>query len=110
MWHENCFSYRRGDFMVSRLVPVRKKANALSKVRQLSKKSTVGGLLNDIRGMIETARTHTAQAVNSALVILYWNIGRGIRQDVLKEKRADYSERIVATVSQQLGWSHFVEL
>ena len=50
-------------------------------------------LLGDIRALIEAAREQTARAVNSALVGLYWHIGNRIRQDVLKEKRAEYGER-----------------
>ena len=43
-----------------------------------------------------------ARQVNSALVLLYWRVGQRIRKDILKEKRADYGEQIVATLSQQL--------
>jgi hypothetical protein len=59
-------------------------------------------LLGDIRTLIEVAREQTARAVNSALVGLYWQIGRRIRQDVLLEKRAEYGKRIVETLSAQL--------
>ena len=104
------------------------------------------GLLGDIRGLIEAARSRVAQAVYSGQILLYWNIGARIRQDILRHKRAGYGEMIVstlavrlsrdygsgftrasifrmiqfaerfsdqsivATLSQQLGWSHFVEL
>ncbi len=59
-------------------------------------------LLSDIRGFIETTRSRTAQAVNAALVMLYWRIGRRIQDDVLKNKRAGYGEEIVQTLSTQL--------
>jgi predicted nuclease of restriction endonuclease-like (RecB) superfamily len=59
-------------------------------------------LLGDVRALIEAAREQTARAVNSALVGLYWHIGTRIRQDVLQEKRAEYGEEIVATLSRQL--------
>ncbi len=103
-------------------------------------------LLGDVRTLIVQAREQTARAVNSALVGLYWHIGRRIRQDVLHEERAGYGEeivsslasqltlefgrgytekglrrmmqfaeqfpdeQIVATLSRQLSWSHFVEI
>jgi hypothetical protein len=57
-------------------------------------------LLNDLRELIEAARQ-----VNSALVLIYWRIGKRIREDILKEKRAEYGEEIVPTLSRQLGWS-----
>ena len=60
------------------------------------------GLLADVRGMILEARQTVARGVNAALVVLYWNIGQRIRTDVLKEKRAEYGERIVAALGRQL--------
>jgi predicted nuclease of restriction endonuclease-like (RecB) superfamily len=103
-------------------------------------------LLSDLRALITDSRQRVAQAVNSALVVLYWQVGQRIRVDILKQKRADYGEQIVhalsaqlatefgrgftekslrrmlqfaevfpdaqivATLSRQLGWSHFVEI
>jgi predicted nuclease of restriction endonuclease-like (RecB) superfamily len=59
-------------------------------------------LLSDLRALIGAAREQTARAVNSALVGLNWHIGKRIREDVLREKRADYGEKIVQTLSAQL--------
>jgi predicted nuclease of restriction endonuclease-like (RecB) superfamily len=36
-------------------------------------------------------------------VVLYWSIGQRIRRDILKEKRAEYGERIVAALGRQLA-------
>ena len=36
------------------------------------------------------------------MTILYWQIGDRIRQDILKEKGAEYGKEIVATLSQEL--------
>jgi predicted nuclease of restriction endonuclease-like (RecB) superfamily len=36
------------------------------------------------------------------LVLLYWQIGRRIRQDILQEKRAEYGRRIVSALGTQL--------
>src|SRR4051812_45102507 len=59
-------------------------------------------LLADLRELIRAARGQVAQAVNSALVHLYWQVGRRIRTDILGEKRAEYGEQIVPTLSTQL--------
>lgn len=59
-------------------------------------------LLADVRGMILEARQTVARGVNAALVVLYWNIGQRLRRDILKEKRAEYGERIVAALGRQL--------
>jgi predicted nuclease of restriction endonuclease-like (RecB) superfamily len=59
-------------------------------------------LLGDLRQLIAEARQDVARQVNSALVLLYWRVGKRIRRDILNEKRAEYGEEIVATLSQQL--------
>ena len=59
-------------------------------------------LFEDLRVLIIEARQDVARQVNSALVLLYWRVGKRIRQDILKEKRAEYGEQIVPTLSNQL--------
>ncbi|NUQ63768.1 MAG: DUF1016 domain-containing protein [Pirellulales bacterium] len=59
-------------------------------------------LLADIRQLIDDSRQAVAQTVNTVLIWLYWNIGKRIRQDVLKHKRADYGEEILSTLSKEL--------
>jgi predicted nuclease of restriction endonuclease-like (RecB) superfamily len=59
-------------------------------------------LLSDVRELILTAREGVARAVNAGLATLYWQIGRRIHQDVLKEKRAEYGRKIVAALGRQL--------
>lgn len=59
-------------------------------------------LVADLRKMIDESRQVVAQTVNSALVWLYWNIGKRIREDVLQNKRAGYGEEIVAALSREL--------
>jgi predicted nuclease of restriction endonuclease-like (RecB) superfamily len=59
-------------------------------------------LLGDVRALIEAAREQIARAVNSGMAGLHWHVGTRIRQDVLQEKRADYGEKIVQTLSAQL--------
>jgi predicted nuclease of restriction endonuclease-like (RecB) superfamily len=44
-----------------------------------------------------------AQAVNSAQVLLSWEVGRRSLVEILREDRAAYGEEIVATVSRQLA-------
>src|SRR5207302_2260912 len=61
-----------------------------------------GALLDDIRELIRQAREATAQAVNSALVLLYWQVGQRIHRDILKEERASYGEEILPTLSAKL--------
>lgn len=50
------------------------------------------------------------KAVDSGLTTLYWHVGHRVRQDILKQKRAEYSGQIVSALRRQLPWSHFVSL
>jgi len=59
-------------------------------------------LFEDLRSRIIEARQNVVRQVNSALVLLYWRVGKRIRQDILKEKRAEYGEEIVPTLSANL--------
>jgi predicted nuclease of restriction endonuclease-like (RecB) superfamily len=59
-------------------------------------------LVTDLRHIIHSAREQVARAVDSGLVLLYWSIGHRIRTDVLKEKRAEYGEKILHAVSAKL--------
>lgn len=59
-------------------------------------------LLRDLRTLIADTRQNVAQAVNSVLVMLYWKVGQRIRRNILKEKRAAYSEEILPTLSAKL--------
>ncbi len=71
-------------------------------VVKTDKKPISGDLIGDIHRLIETARHNVTVTVNAGLTILYWQIGSRIRQDILKEKRAEYGKEIVATLSQEL--------
>jgi len=73
-------------------------------MKKIVKKSTAvsKGLVDDIRLLINTTRQQVARTVNSSLVELYWQVGRRIHKEILKEKRADYGEQIVSTLSRQL--------
>ncbi|MGB4440928.1 MAG: DUF1016 N-terminal domain-containing protein, partial [Coriobacteriia bacterium] len=59
-------------------------------------------LLGDISGLIEAARTRAAVAVNSELVMLYWSIGKRIRDDVLGGERAEYGQAVVQRLAERL--------
>ena len=43
-----------------------------------------------------------AQAVNSGLTLLYWQVGDRIRREVLQKKRAGYGKEIILTLSGKL--------
>ena len=63
----------------------------------------VAPLLADVRGLILAAREQVARTVNAGLALLYWEIGSRIRRDILQEKRAEYGEEILQTLSAKLS-------
>ncbi|MCX6989444.1 MAG: PDDEXK nuclease domain-containing protein [Chlamydiae bacterium] len=63
---------------------------------------TVDGLLKDLRGMINQAQEFVASTVNTKITMLYWQIGKRVHKEILKEGRGEYGQKIVSTVSQQL--------
>lgn len=76
---------------------------ALVKSSSRPSKPDAKGLLTDVRELILATRQAVAQAVNSALVRLYWQIGERIRTDILKAKRATYGGEILQTLSAKLA-------
>jgi len=59
-------------------------------------------LLQSIVTLIDGTRQRVAATVNSELTLLYWNIGKQINDDVLKNGRADYGKAVVLELSQEL--------
>jgi len=64
--------------------------------------ATSDTLVQDIRRLIEEARSTVATTVNAALTMLYWRVGKRINEEILKGDRAGYGERIVHALSAQL--------
>jgi predicted nuclease of restriction endonuclease-like (RecB) superfamily len=59
-------------------------------------------LFADLKNLIESTKSRIIYSANSELVLLHWKIGERIQEEILKNTRANYGDRIVATVSQQL--------
>ncbi len=58
---------------------------------------------NNIRSVIDSARSYSNKAVNSAMVQAYWNIGKLISEyEGEKTNRSDYGKRIIEILSEQL--------
>ena len=70
----------------------------------VSNRATVQGpkLISELRTLIQAVRTRFATAANAELTILYWRIGKRLLDENLSDGRADYGQRILVTVSQQL--------
>jgi predicted nuclease of restriction endonuclease-like (RecB) superfamily len=82
---------------------MKKKTNKIGKAPIVKPTAIDSRLLGDIRGLIEASREQVAQAVNAGLVLLYWSVGERIRREILGNKRADYGEEILVTLSHELA-------
>ncbi|MBI3815856.1 MAG: hypothetical protein HY279_15475 [Nitrospinae bacterium] len=51
---------------------------------------------------MEQARRKVAATINQDMVILYWNVGKTIKEEIIKSKRAEYGEQIVQSLTAQL--------
>jgi len=60
-------------------------------------------LIDDIRRMIDEARSTVAATVNTGLTLLHWHIGKRINEEILDGSRAKYGKQILATLSQELS-------
>ena len=61
-----------------------KKPNKQEVATTQSKEIVSDGLVDELRDLIQETRSGVAQAVNSALVQLYWRIGTRVRTEILK--------------------------
>ncbi|MCK4257128.1 DUF1016 family protein [candidate division WOR-3 bacterium] len=60
------------------------------------------GLFDKISGLIEQARRKVATTINQEMVLLYWNIGKTVKEEIIKSYRAEYGKKIVNSVSSLL--------
>jgi len=71
------------------------------------------GLFGDVAGLIDGARARSAVAINSELVMLYWSVGKRVRDEVLGGERAAYGEQVIKELAARLterygrGWSRW---
>lgn len=59
-------------------------------------------IVQEISALIEESKQQVVRTANSALTLLFWQVGNRINEEVLKNERAQYGKQIVATVSAQI--------
>ncbi|NBK98529.1 MAG: DUF1016 family protein [Erysipelotrichia bacterium] len=59
-------------------------------------------LVNEIASIITEARNNVVKTVNNELITAYWNIGRVIVEDELKNKRGEYGKKQLILLSKTL--------
>lgn len=67
------------------------------------KDAPIKKLFDDVSQLIRQGQAYAAREINSAMVLLYWSIGKRINDEILLEKRANYGEQIINHISAKLS-------
>ncbi len=59
-------------------------------------------IFEKISVLIEQARRKVAITINEEMVLLYWNIGKTIKEEIIKSDRAEYGKQILQSLSGEL--------
>lgn len=59
-------------------------------------------LFIELSQLIEQCRHQVAVYTNSALTVLFWQVGKRIKDEILQNKRAEYGKQILSAVSAKL--------
>jgi predicted nuclease of restriction endonuclease-like (RecB) superfamily len=68
----------------------------VKKTKEIEKIST------EIKSLIAQSKKNVAVSINAEITLLYWTIGKRIREEVLRNKRASYGKEIVVSLAAQL--------
>lgn len=72
------------------------------KLSQLINNEDMKSLYKNIADAIDHSKKNVVSAVNSEMVILYWNIGKIIKTEILKSEKAEYGKAIINSLSKKL--------
>lgn len=59
-------------------------------------------LFADIKNLVISARQRAFKAVDSERVILYWQIGNRINEEILQNQRAEFGKQVVKNLSKKM--------
>ncbi len=69
-------------------------------MEKLSKNNEL--LLQSIVTLIDSSRKRVASTINQELTLLYWNIGKEIKSNIVQNKRADYGKQLISDLARKL--------
>ncbi len=81
------------------------------RIKMKKKIITKKDIFQEIKELIIQARNNVIITINSELSLLYWQIGKKIKTEILNNKRAEYGQRIIDDLANKLtleygtGWS-----
>lgn len=59
-------------------------------------------LYKEIVKAIDNSKRNVVKAINSEMVVLYWNIGRIIKTEILQSEKAEYGKSVINSLSNEL--------
>jgi len=59
-------------------------------------------LFEEVSAIIEQGRREISMRASREIILIFWQVGKRINDDVLKNKRADYGKQIVSRLATQL--------
>lgn len=62
----------------------------------------INSIYEEITLVIKDSKNKVASAVNSEMIILYWNVGKIIKTQILNDERAEYGRATVKSLSKEL--------
>lgn len=74
----------------------------MSDVKVINNEISSNKIYTVISNMILNTKDSIRYNLNSEMVVLYWNIGKKIREEVLFDNRAEYGQEVVKELSEQL--------
>lgn len=63
---------------------------------------TPKSLMTDLHQLINSAKAPVVSSINREMTLLYWNLGKRLRKDILQTDCATYGEQILQTLSAEL--------
>lgn len=64
--------------------------------------TNIDNLYNMITNLIEISKRNVTININSEMTMLYWKIGKNIKENILKNQRAEYGKSVVKELSRKL--------
>mgnify|MGYP006065529533 CR=1 FL=1 len=75
-------------------------------MNELEKTDNINNLYNRIVSLIENAKRNIVKNVNREMTLLYWNIGKDITENVLKNEKAEYGKSVIQELSKRLSLNY----
>ena len=100
------FTFRLENSILIILLTTPRRIKKLPKKKDIlpvaAPEATPDKFISDLIGIIESRKQTVYRQVNSGTVLMFWEVGKRIDEEILGQERAEYGKRIVVTASQEL--------